>query len=199
MRSISLPFSDLIGYLQDTLDDWPIGYKLERGEESKVLTDAAAAFAMDYVRLSVPHLHDDADPLRQLITVLGYPVKAMSEEEIEDLEETLDDHYLSLSTIMDVSMDGLIEFLKNKEVTVERAPSKEDIIIFIEDDLRLVRLRRVIAKLKDRMPPKKIDHTNIEEMELIVARYMTSVFKSVDSDAVRIEVKRIFTEELTRH
>lgn len=200
MRFISLPISDLVSYITDNIDEWPAGYNLETGQESQTIIGAAAAFATQYIFSGLPHMAEKAkDPIESMLDALGYPIHHMSYEHVEDLCDQLDDHFLSMTSILDVTIDGIAEFLKNKEVSASHKPGCEDIIITIDDDIRLVRMRKANEKLKQLMPPKKITAKNIDDAELAVGRFMRTAFAAATSEAVRVELKRIFDEEIKRH
>lgn len=199
MRFISLPISDLVSYITDNIDEWPAGYNLEPGQEAQTIIAAAATFATQYIFSGIPHVSEKKDPLESMLEVLGYPVNVISYHDVEDICNELDEHFLSMTTIMDVMVDGISEYLKNKEITISHKPSSEDIVINIDDDVRLVQMRKLNAQLKEMMPPKKITAKNIDDAELAIGRFVRKAFSAVSSEAVRVELKRLFDEEIKRH
>lgn len=199
MRFISLPISDLVSYITDNIDEWPAGYNLEPGQEAQTIIDAAAAFATHYIFSGLPHVAEKKDPLETMLEVLGYPIHLISYEQVEDICDEIDEYFLAMTAIMDVMVDGIGEYLKNKEITVSHKSGCEDIVINIDDDIRLIQLRKLNGQLKEMMPPKKITAKNIDDAELAVGRFVRKAFDAASSEAVRVELKRIFDEEIKRH
>ncbi|MNV88255.1 hypothetical protein D3C71_1824450 [compost metagenome] len=100
---------------------------------------------------------------------------------------------------MDMVTGGISKYLKNKEITFSHSSNSEDIVITINDDIGLVRLRKSNAKLKELLPPRHITAKNIDEVELVIAQFVAKTFKASTSEPVRIELKRIFDEAIKRH
>lgn len=200
MYKISIPITEVVSYLEFTIDQWPWGHRIVDEKRARVdqITEAAAAFTQAYIKLSLRHLRSSADPLESLIVGLGYPVSGMSEEETDELCAEWDDHYLAMTTALDPMINHLIKMVGRSVVYITHTPYTEDIIVTIGEDIyqqRYRRLKRDMARLR---PPKKtLDGADdMDGYDLYIENTLRETFKDIDDPHVRAEVKRRFLQAL---
>ena len=200
MKFIIVPFTELLAYIESTLDLWPHGHRLpeDKRERDNQLTLAAGELCKNLILQSVKHIRNKPDPLVQLLHDLGYPIKSLSTEELDDLMMEVDDHYIYLTVLFDTVDDKVQPYLERKVFTM--VVEDEDVLIEVTGDLINQRYQALKRRLKDRTPPKiGEDELNTQAMAEYIDRMVGEVLGSVQSPAMRDELKLIFDQAIKRY
>lgn len=201
MQNISVPISEVVAYLDDTLDLWPRGYDVPNGGpgRNEALVKAAAAFAQAYIQVSMRHLRRKPDPLEALIEALGYPVRAMSEGEFDNLCGECDEHYMAIMMTMDPMIDTILRHIGNRAVEFRHVKFTEDLIIEVKSDQLVERYKDLLRQVKRMTPPKMVREVDdLEEVGEYIDYCINEVFKNINSPVIKDEVKRMYMEQLSR-
>lgn len=201
MQQISVPISEVVSYLDDTLDMWPRGHTVESSgpARNEALVKAAAAFAQAYIQVSMRHLRRKPDPLEMLIEALGYPVRNMSEGEHDDLCGECDEHFMALMMTLDPMIDTILRNIGNRSVEFRHVKFTEDLIIEVKGDQLVERYKDLLRQVKRMSPPKMVrEIDDLEEVGEYIDYCINEVFKNINSPVVKEEVKRMYMEQLSR-
>lgn len=201
MKFIIVPFSELADLLEDTLDIWPLGYRLpeDKKECRAVLSAAAGRLCKNLILQSVKYIRGKPDPLVELLKDLGYPVDVMSTVELDDLTQAADDRYLDLTLAFDVIEQTIAPHLEGKNF--EMVIKNEDVLVELGSDLVTKRYRDLARRVKELTPPRITDLDQLDDLEPMarfIEQSVADVFKGVQDEAVRNEMKRIFDLALKR-
>lgn len=198
MQFIIVPFTELLGYLESSLDLWPHGYCLstDKRERDQQLTKSAGELCKNLILQSVRHIRNKPDPLIQLLSDLGYPVKAMAPHELDELTAQVDDHYIYLTVLFEAVDDQVQSMLEHK--SFEMVVKDEDVLINITGDVVTERINALKRRLKERTPPKLVEWSDLDEMAEYIQRTVDGVFQNVSSPPIREELKRLFDLALKR-
>lgn len=201
MQNILVPISELVSYLDDTLDLWPYGYNVESSgpARNEVLVNAAAAFAEAYIKLSMRHLRRKPDPLAVLIEKLGYPVRNMSEAEHDNLCGECDEHFMAIAMVLDPMIDTILKGIGNRNVEFRHLQFTEDLVIEVKSDPLVERYKDLLRTVKRLTPPKMVREVDdLEEYSEYIDYCLNEVFKNIHNPAIKEEVKRMYMEQLSR-
>lgn len=200
MYKISIPITEVVSYLEFTIDQWPWGHRVVDEKRARVdqITQAAAAFTTAYIRLSLRHLRSSADPLEALINALGYPLATMSEEETDELCAEWDDHYLAMTTSLDPMINHLVKMVGRCEIFIAHTAYTEDVVVSIGEDIYQQRYRRLKRSMSRLQPPKKLSTgaDDLDGYDMYIENTLREAFKDIDDPHVRAEVKRRFLQAL---
>ncbi|MNO19222.1 hypothetical protein D3C76_89500 [compost metagenome] len=201
MRNIVVPISDLVAFLDDTLNMWPRGYTVERQgpERGEALVRAAAEFAQDYILASMRHLRHRPDPLVTLLRELGYPVRTMGDAEVDELCNEVDDFYLNMTLIFDPYVDQIAKTVGNRNIEFRYINFTEDLVIEIKQDATAERYKRMLMKVKRLTPPTNVrEIEDLDAFEEYIDYSLNEVFSNIHNPAIHDEVKRMYAEKLSR-
>lgn len=199
MQTISIPISEVVAYLDDTLDLWPRGHNVDSSgpARNEVLVKAAAAFAQAYIQVSMRHLRKKPDPLDVLIGALGYPVRNMSEGEFDDLCAECDEHYMAIMMTMDPMIDTILRNIGNRAVEFRHVKFTEDLIIEVKSDQLVERYKDLLRQVKRLTPPKMVREVDdLDEYGEYIDYCLHEVFKNIHNSAIKDEVKRMYMDRL---
>ncbi len=199
MKFIIVPFTDLLDYLQSNMDLWPLGYNLSPVESERLaqLNKAASNLCQNLILQSVKHIRNKPDPLINLLGDLGYPLSRLSAEELDQLTVEADERYLDLTLKFDLTDSEIQPYLEGK--IFDMAVSDEDILIEIRGDIQTERYHNLLRQLKRCQPPKTVQEIDdLTPMTEYIERTVAEVFKNVQSQAVRDELKLIFDQAIKR-
>lgn len=205
MQLIRVPLSDLICYLEGSINTWPRGHVVpEQGPlRNKMLVKASAEFAKAYILSSMRHVRKKADPVEVLLAELGYPTTTMSVEALDALAAEVDDYYLTLVLFFDPLVEAISTHLDRKSVTFEVPANSEDLMINIEGDVLAVRYRDAIAQLHQLTPPKPpkvpYEEGDLEPYEQYIQHVLAQTFNAIPDELTRGMVKNIYLEALKRY
>ncbi|MNN25269.1 hypothetical protein D3C81_1387380 [compost metagenome] len=201
MQNISVPISEVVSYLDDTLDLWPRGHNVESSgpARNEALVNAAAAFAKAYIRMSMRHVRRKPDPLEELVVALGYPVKAMSEVDVDELCNECDEHYLAIMMTMDPMIDTILRAVGNRTVEFRHIKFTEDLIIEVKSDQLVERYKDLLRQVKRMTPPKMVQEIDdLDEVAEYIDYCINEVFSNINNPVIKDEVKRMYMEQLSR-
>lgn len=202
MQSIIVPISEVVSYLDETIDPlWPIGHKVEAvgSARNETLERAAAEFTKAYIETQLRHIRCKPDPLMVVIVELGYPVKTMSEEDLDELCAICDDHFMALMLTVDPMIQTILKAIGNRTIECSYDKSKEDLFIEVKGDPIVQRYKELMAKIRRLTPPKTVREVDdLDEYSEYIAHTLNEVFKDISDPNIRDEVKRIYTEQLSR-
>ncbi|MNZ13960.1 hypothetical protein D3C78_308730 [compost metagenome] len=201
MQNIVVPISELVSYLDETLELWPRGYTVEPTgpARSEVLVAAAAAFAQDYIQMSMRHIRRKPDPVMTLVRELGYPLRHMSELEADELCNEVDDFYLNMTLMFDPMVDHILRAVGTRVVEFRHIKFTEDLIIEVRKDSTAERYKEMLKRVKRMTPPKQVREVDdLEAYEDYIDYSLNEVFSDIYNPAVHDEVKRMFAEKLSR-
>ena len=201
MQNIAVPISELVSYLDETLSLWPRGYNVEPTgpARSDVLVRAAAAFAQDYILMSMRHFRRKPDPFLTLLDHLGYPLRAMSEAETDELCNEADDFFLNMTLMFDQFVDGVVKAVGTRNVEFRHIAFTEDLIIEVKEDAAAERYKRMLMKVKRLTPPTRVQEVDdLGPYQEYIDYALGEVFNNIHNPTIHDEVKRMFTESLNR-
>lgn len=201
MQNISVPISEVVSYLDDTLDLWPRGYCVESSgpARNEVLVEAAAAFAQAYIQMSMRHVRRKPDPLEVLVKALGYPTRNMTLDEVDELCADCDEHFMALLMTIDPMIDTILRAIGTRHVEFRHIKFTEDLIIEVKSDQLVERYKELLRQVKRLTPPKMVREVDdLEAYSEYIDYCLRETFKDIHNPVIRDEVKRMFMEQLSR-
>lgn len=201
MQNISVPISEVVSYLDDTLDLWPRGYNVESSgpARNEVLVEAAAAFTKAYIQMSMRHLRRKPDPLEELVKALGYPTRTMSHDDVDDLCAECDEHYMAIMMTLDPMIDTILGAIGHRNVEFRHIKFTEDLIIEVKSDPVLERYKDLLRQVHRLTPPKMVREVDdLDAYSEYIDYCLRETFKDIHNPVIRDEVKRMFMEQLGR-
>lgn len=201
MQNIVVPVSELVAYLDDTLYMWPRGYNVEPSgpARNEVLMEAAVAFAESYIRSTMRHVRRRPDPVVDLITALGYPVRAMSEDDLDALCVDADDLLMNMQIMFDPMVDHVHRVIGNRSVEFRHVKFTEDLIIEVKSDRVVERYKELLKQVKRMTPPTIVrELDDLDQVAEYIDYAVDEVFKNIHDPTIRDEVKRMYLERVSR-
>ena len=201
MQNIVVPVSELVAYLEDTLYMWPRGYDVAPSgpARNEVLMEAAVAFAESYIRSTMRHVRRRPDPAVDLITALGYPVRAMSEDDLDALCVDADDLLMNMQIMFDPMVDHIHQVIGNRSVEFRHVKFTEDLIIEVKSDRVVERYKELLKQVKRMTPPTIVrELDDLDQVGEYIDYVVDEVFKNIHNPVVRDEVKRMYLERVGR-
>jgi hypothetical protein len=161
--------------------------------------EAAAAFAQAYIQMSMRHLRRKPDPLEILVKALGYPTRAMSHDEVDDLCAECDEHFMAIMMTIDPMINTILKNIGTRQVEFRHVKFTEDLIIEVKSDPLVQRYKDLLRQVKRLTPPKMVREVeDLEEYSEYIDYCLRETFKDIHNPVIRDEVKRMYMEQLSR-
>jgi len=180
---------------------WPRGYSVDADGPNRnaVLMEAAVAFAEAYIRSTMRHVRRKPDPALELVTALGYPVKAMSEAELDNLCVEADDLLLNMQVMFDPMVDQIHHVIGNRTVEFRHVKFTEDLIIEVKSDRVVERYKELLKQVKRMTPPTIVrELDDLDQVGEYIDYVVDEVFKNIHNPTIRDEVKRMYLDRVNR-
>jgi hypothetical protein len=207
VKSYRIPYNQLVSILADQKDrlaEDHIASPFDNADD-RLMSVAAGEYLKLYVLNQQRYRHGRiTDAFTKLLGIIGYPVKKMKLNDVDNLIVDMDDFALRMSSFADYLLSELEARLAWSTCTVNVDESLEEVIITLGRDHRVNRYYELIKEKgqSQRLPlvsmPRSIEEVDdLEDVEHQFQAFVNCVFDQVESDAVRGELKKKFIDYIS--
>lgn len=194
MHQITIPTTEIMGYIQATLPTWEVASDLISSADKEELTDLITSAAGIYAKSKLLYLINnkrDTHPDDELVAALGFVDEYTPKDVVDEIVVHLDAHLLNIATFYDNQVAPIIPELRKHELHIE-AKGDHICVIVPSTAARIIELQKEIDSLSPPPIPTTIDDLSaFDPVEEYLLKMSDSVFKCADTPDVREEIKRI--------
>lgn len=202
MKTIRIPYSQLVSILVDHKER-----QHENEEESPfsvandaLLSTAAGEFLKSFIESQQRHnVNHRPDPFTKMLDTVGFKISKMRSDAVDELVSDMDDLLLRVTNFAGALVAPIESSLAWCIKTAVIDDNAEEVIVTTGQDYRIgmyYSLRKEIADIQTplvvKVPRKIAEVADLEDVEQTFNGIVDSIFRQVDSDAVRLELKERF-------